>query len=389
MLLDEIEGVLTIKAAKGIDESIIANTRVKLGAGIAGRVALTGKPLLLRRQQDPTSLRPLRRREEEISSAISVPLRLDDHVVGTLNVNESHRAQEFREEDLRALTLFADQAALALEKAQLYRDSQRQLEKLLSVLDELSRTQAQLVHSEKLASLGVLAGGVAHEINNPLMVILGRTELMLMAEPVDPEAQRNLETIRHETERIAEIVRGLLTFARKSRQDKIEPVDLNEVLERTFIIAEHQLTVGNVRVTKEFATDLPIIQANPGQLQQVFMNLIINAHHAMPEGGRLTVRTGTLPGAQVFAEIEDTGSGIAQEDLTRIFDPFYTTKEEGKGTGLGLSISRNIAEGHGGSIGVQSAVGLGTMFRVVLPEAPPPPVTDPDPSALIARAVQN
>ncbi len=171
-------------------------------------MALTGKPLLLRRQHDPTSLRPLRLREEEISSAISVPLRLDEHVVGTLNVNESHRAVEFREEDLHALTLFADQAALALEKAQLYRDSQRQLEKLLSVLDELSRTQAQLVHSEKLASLGVLAGGVAHEINNPLMVILGRTELMLMGEQLEPEEVRNLETIRHETERIADIVQG-------------------------------------------------------------------------------------------------------------------------------------------------------------------------------------
>ncbi len=210
-----------------------------------------------------------------------------------------------------------------------------------------------------------------------------------MAEPLEAEAERNLETIRHETERIAEIVRGLLTFARKSRQDKIEPVDLNEVLERTLMIAEHQLTVGNVRVTKELGSDVPIIQANPGQLQQVFMNLIINAHHAMPDGGHLTVRTGGLPGQRVFAEIEDTGNGIAQEDLTRIFDPFYTTKEEGKGTGLGLSISRNIAEGHGGTIGVQSTLGAGTMFRVVLPEVPPPPASDLQTSELLAPAVEN
>jgi signal transduction histidine kinase len=373
MLLDDTQGILTIKAARGVSEEVVKNTRVKLGEGIAGRVALTGKPLLLRRHEEGAKLRPLRMREHEISSAISVPLQIEEQVVGTLNVNESQREKEFGEEDLRALTLFADQAALALEKAQLYRDSQRQLEKLLSVLDELSRTQAQLVHSEKLASLGVLAGGVAHEINNPLMVILGRTELMLMEESQPADVTRNLETIRQETERIAQIVQGLLTFARKSRQDKSEPVNVNDLLERTLMLGEHQLTVGNVQVVKELEPDLPVIQANPGQLQQVLMNLIINAHHAMPEGGKLAVRTGTVPGGRVYVEIEDTGIGISAEDMGRIFDPFYTTKEEGKGTGLGLSVSRNIVESHGGIIGVQSTVGVGTIFRVVLPESPPAP----------------
>ena len=385
MLLDEVEGILTIKAAKGIAPDVVASTRVRLGEGIAGKVALSGRPLLLRRNDHHQDLSHVRLREHEISSAISVPLRIEEHIVGTLNVNERSRQREFSEDDVNALTLFADQAALALEKAQLYRDSQRQLEKLLSVLDELSRTQAQLVHSEKLASLGVLAGGVAHEINNPLMVILGRTELMLMDDAHDPDTQRNLETIRVETERIAQIVQGLLTFSRKSRQDKIEPVNVNDVLERTLMLGEHQLTVGNVRVIKDLARSLPLIQANPGQLQQVFMNLIINAHHAMPDGGRLVIRTGVVPQGRVFVEIEDTGTGIAADDVDRIFDPFYTTKEEGKGTGLGLSVSRNIVESHGGVIGVQSALGVGTTFRVVLPEEPPVP---PDAASIaqIARA---
>jgi len=283
--------------------------------------------------------------------------------------------KEFQQEDVRALKLFADQAALALEKAQLYRDSQRQLEKLLSVLDELSRTQAQLVHSEKLASLGVLAGGVAHEINNPLMVILGRTELTLMDEGIVSEARENLDTIRQETERIAEIVHGLLSFSRKSRQEKIEDISVNDVLERTLMLSEHQLTLGNIRVTKELDLDLPSIRTNPGQLQQVFMNLIINAHHAMPDGGELTIRTSALPQDRVFIEIEDTGCGISPESLDRLFDPFFTTKEEGKGTGLGLSVSRNIVESQGGNIGVQSTVGVGTVFRVVLPQVS---TVDPD-----------
>jgi len=375
MLLDESQGVLTINAAKGIDEDVVQSTRVRLGEGIAGRVALTGKPLLLRRREEEPSLRALRQRDEQISSAIAVPLRIEDRIVGTLNVNESHRMKEFGQEDVRALKLFADQAALALEKAQLYRDSQRQLEKLLSVLDELSRTQAQLVHSEKLASLGVLAGGVAHEINNPLMVILGRTELTLMDEGIVSEARENLDTIRQETERIAEIVHSLLTFSRKSRQEKIEDISVNDVLERTLMLSEHQLTLGNVRVTKELDLDLPEIRTNPGQLQQVFMNLIINAHHAMPDGGELTIRTSALPEDRVFIEIEDTGCGISPESLDRVFDPFFTTKEEGKGTGLGLSVSRNIVESQGGNIGVQSTVGVGTVFRVVLPQVS---TVDPD-----------
>jgi len=371
MLLDPEEKVLTIKAAKGIDNKLIADTRLQLGEGIAGRVALTGEPLLLSRSDRQSELRPLRRRDAQISSAISVPLRLESQIVGTLNVNESSRHAEFGAEDLRALTIFADQAALALEKAQLYRDSQRQLEKLLSVLDELGRTQAQLVHSEKLASLGVLAGGVAHEINNPLMVILGRTELMLMDGDLDGTVKQSLDTIHTETERIARIVEGLLTFSRKSRQEKIETVNINEVLSRTLMLTEHQLTVGNVRVRKEFPPDIPDMEAHPGQLQQVFMNLIINAHHAMPDGGELTISTGSIPDQRVFVEIQDTGCGIPPDSIGRIFDPFFTTKDEGQGTGLGLAISRNIIESHGGEIGVQSTVGQGTTFRVVLPRVPP------------------
>ncbi len=155
------------------------------------------------------------------------------------------------------------------------------------------------------------------------------------------------------------------------------------------MIAEHQLTVGNVRVNKEFASDLPVIQANPGPTAAGVHEF---DHQRAPRdargwGGSRCGRA-RCPGARVFVEIEDTGTGIAAEDLTRIFDPFYTTKEEGKGTGLGLSISRNIAEGHGGTIGVQSTVGLGTMFRVVLPEVPPPP-PDPQATELAARAGQS
>ena len=214
------------------------------------------------------------------------------------------------------------------------------------------------------------------------MVILGRTELMLMDEGLGEDPKKNLETICRETERIGKIVQNLLTFSRKSRQERIESVDVSDVLERTLTLSEHQLTVGNVKVHKQIDPDLPSIAANAGQLQQVFMNLIINAHHAMPDGGELTVRTAALPDDRVVIEISDTGCGISPDDINRIFDPFFTTKEEGKGTGLGLAVSRNIIDNHGGDIGVHSTIGAGTTFRVILPRVAPEQTGDDSPMRL-------
>jgi signal transduction histidine kinase len=147
--------------------------------------------------------------------------------------------------------------------------------------------------------------------------------------------------------------------------------------------------VGNVKVVKEIEPNMPTIDANAGQLQQVFMNLIINAHHAMPDGGELTVKTGTLPDDRVFVEISDTGCGISPEDINRIFDPFFTTKDEGQGTGLGLAVSRNIIENHGGEIGVHSSLDAGTTFRVVLPRVAPSEHTGESPFHLAAMSAQS
>jgi signal transduction histidine kinase len=367
MLVDE-QGRLRIEAARGLPEEVIEQTRLAPGLGFAGRVLETGQPVLLRHSDARPELRAEMHRDPELASAISVPLKSGDRVAGVLNVCErGRRSEELGEDDLRSLCIFADQASLALEKARLYRDSQLQLERLLRVLDELGRTQTQLLHSEKLASVGVLAGGVAHEINNPLMVVLGRTELALQRPDLPPEMRRNLETIKGETERISEIVRGLLAFSRRSQHDAVEPVDVSEVLERTLALTEHQMRTENIQVVREFAPDLPRIEANAGQLQQVFMNLIINAFQAMSGGG--TLRLTTRPGSErtVVVEVTDTGSGIPPDQLPHIFDPFFTTKEESKGTGLGLAITHHIVTDHGGEIEVRSEVGQGTQFTVELP----------------------
>ena len=366
MLLNEERTELHIAAARGLSEEVIKATRIPIGEGIAGWVAQKGEPLLLTRTNPEGRLQE-RLRREEISSAISVPLRVESVVVGSLNVSESHRQQEFNQEDLRALYVFANQAALALEKTHLYHESQLQLEKMLRLLGELQNTQQQLIHSEKLASMGTLAGGVAHEINNPLMVILGRTELIMLRNDIDAEVRKDLEIIRGETSRISEIVRGLLTFSRRSQENTFEQVDVNDIIQRTLALIEHQLRGDSIAVVRDYQEDLPQIEANAGHLQQVFTNLVINAYHAMAGGGRLTVRTHQVSDQQITVEFEDSGCGIPKDNLAKIFDPFFTTKEEGKGTGLGLAVSHNLIERHGGDIGVRSEVGKGTCFTIQLP----------------------
>lgn len=380
MLLDDERKELRIAAAVGLSDTIKATTRTPIGDGIAGWVALKGEPVLLTRSSPDFRLQR-RLIRQEISSAISVPIRIDAMVVGTLNVNESTRGEEFTQEDLRVLTMFAAQAGLALEQAHMYHESQVQLERMLALLDELQTTQQQLVHTEKLASVGTLAGGVAHEINNPLMVIMGRTELLMM-KPRLPKAIRNdLEIIHNETGRITEIVRGLLNFSHRSQDDTFDQVNVNDILERTIALTQHQLRGDNVSIHAMLYPDLPKVSANSGQLQQVFTNMIINANHAMaPNGGMLAIRTQRTANG-VSIEFEDTGCGIPQEALKKIFDPFFTTKPEGQGTGLGLAISHSIIDRHNGEITVFSEPGRGTTFLIRLPGADTPQAPKQDPSA--------
>jgi signal transduction histidine kinase len=373
MLIDEDRPELRMRAAYGLSAEVVAETRVPVGTGIAGWVAASGKPLLLRRSQPPPSFASLLKRHAEISSAISVPLTVERRVVGTLNVNEHSRASEFTEDDVRALTMFANQASLALEKAQLYQDAQRQLDRLLGVLDELARTQAQLVHSEKLASVGVLAGGVAHEINNPLTVVLGRTELLLARTDLPETARTALEVMRGETMRISEIVRSLLAFSRRGQEMDEGPVDVGEVIEWTLALIEQQFRDENIAVIRDYGRELPPVAGRSGELQQVFTNIIINAFHSMPRGGELKITTRSIPGDQVVIRFQDTGCGIPKEDVCRIFDPFFTTKTEGIGTGLGLAVSHSIVQSYGGRIAAESEIGQGTCLIIQLPTRPQTP----------------
>jgi PAS domain S-box-containing protein len=226
--------------------------------------------------------------------------------------------------------------------------------------------EQQLQLREKMASLGLLAAGVAHEVNTPLTGISSFTQMLMDQTPESDGRVQLLEKIERQTERASKIVNSLLNFARQGRSDFIS-VDLNEVVGDVLSLLEHQLTRGRIKVRKELESDLPKVLGDENKLQQVFLNLILNAQEAMPSGGWLTIKTASN-GAQVVAEISDTGHGISKEDVKRIYDMFFTTKKAGRsGTGLGLAITYGIIQEHAGQIYVDSAIGNGTSFQIKLP----------------------
>ena len=232
--------------------------------------------------------------------------------------------------------------------------------------EDLQRIQGQLIRSEKLASLGELVAGIAHEINNPLTGILMFASLMGHDKRLDPAFKNDVEMIIRETERCARIVRGLLDFSRERKPQK-KPSSINAIMDATLALVSNQSSFHDIKIVREYADNLPEILVDPNQIEQVFVNIILNASHAMTEGGELRLATGiSLTSGTLIIRISDTGCGIPEENIQRIFDPFFTTKEN-KGTGLGLSVSYGIIEGHGGSIEVESTVGKGTTFSIVLP----------------------
>jgi hypothetical protein len=285
------------------------------------------------------------------------------------------------------------------------------LESLESTNNQLKQAQEELIRTEKLASIGRFAAGVAHEVGNPLGAILGYASI-LKKEGIDREESKDyLKRIEREIERINKIVRGLLDFARPSKLE-IREVEINKIIESTLSLLSYQKNSKNIQTRLDLQSDLPLIRGDESQLSQVFINIILNAIDAMPDGGILQIQTkehvieslsgdrsqrmfpprrrsdpmeadySHLRGSHPYiaglskcsrgdrlvqVRITDTGSGIKKEDLENIFDPFFTTKAPDKGTGLGLSISLKIVESLGGEIRVDSEVGKGTTFEVYFP----------------------
>jgi len=226
--------------------------------------------------------------------------------------------------------------------------------------------EGQLMQSEKLASLGKLAAGVAHEINNPMTGILTNASLLLEDLPEDDPRREDLQTIVNETIRCRRIVKGLLDFARQSKPEK-KKTSVNEIVRNSLSLLRNQASFRNIEITEELDPYLPDIPADPNQIQQVFVNILLNASEAMPSGGRIRVRSGRADraGERIEVAISDNGPGIPPDAMSRLFDPFFTTKNTG--TGLGLAVSYGIVQSHGGTIEVQSEAGQGATFIVRLP----------------------
>jgi PAS domain S-box-containing protein len=297
-------------------------------------------------------------KKEGIESAYVVTLWANEKIIGGLVV-ASRRVREFSTADISLLTAVGSQVAIAVDHSRLY-------EETLRAYENLRRTQEQLVHSEKLAAVGQLISGVAHELNNPLTAILGYSQLLSSSGEVGPQALGYIEKLYKQALRTHRIVQNLLSFARQHKPERV-PVRLNSILEDTLALRDYDLRMRQIRVHLDLDGELPEVPADPHQLQQVFLNLINNAVDAILETGTegdLWVRTGT-EADQVFVEFVDSGPGV--KDASRVFDPFYTTKPVGKGTGLGLSICYGIITEHGGRIQVQNAPEHGAAFRIKLP----------------------
>ncbi|HUF93848.1 MAG TPA: GAF domain-containing protein [Candidatus Limnocylindria bacterium] len=359
------DGTLHALSTCGPDGDGAHDMVLRPGEGVAGRAVAERKVVVTsdilhepRVELGPELRAQIMRRG--LAAGVGVPLFTHERIIGALAVID-RAGREFTAEELQALQAFAHQAALAFENARLY-DSAR------DSLVRLRETQAQLVQAAKMSALGQLVSGVAHELNNPLSVIIGYGQLLLAREAPEP-LRRPVELMVSQGDRMAKIVRNLLYFARQ-RPPERSAVDIHMVLEQTLSLRLNQLTLSGITMETDFARTLPVINGDGQQLEQVFLNLLLNAEQAILEAkptGRILLRTRVREdGRAIFADVIDDGPGIAPDALSRVFEPFFTTKVVGMGTGLGLSVSYGIAEEHAGRLSVQSRPGE-TIFTLELP----------------------
>jgi len=356
-----------------------ADAKAQNGHGISGpivrRALETGEVIsTLRSRGEVVSLPPPARPDEDthpVQTIVCLPLRSPragangaggfPRAIGVLYVDNAGSAQPFSEDALRAAEALARHAALAIENAQLFEREQHTIE-------ELQKTQKQLLQSEKLATIGQMAAGIAHELNTPLTYIMGNLELLELQE-LTPAQREMLSSIARGSERIRTLAQRLLGFSRPAREE-MAPLSVNDVVERTLELCQYQIASGRVSLAKALAPDLPRVLGVSNQLEMALINLVVNAVHAMGEkGGTLGVAT-RRRGDDVEISVKDEGPGIPEKVRTSLFEPFVTTKPEGKGTGLGLTTVLMVVERHNGHVDFDSEEARGTTFRITLPPAP-------------------
>jgi signal transduction histidine kinase len=341
-----------------------SSAEVSVDGVLAMWLRLTGKPLsveeLAMHGGAEARMRAAVSALEHARAALLLPVFLDGELAAILVLGEKVSGESYHSGEIELLQMLMGQTSIALKNSRLYADLRNQME-------ELTRTQQQLIQSAKLAAIGELAASVAHEINNPLMIILGNSDLMMRDMPAGSPVAKRVATIREEATRAGKITRDLLNFARR-REPKREPVAVDQLVLRALELLNARISKSSVRASTDFDPAVAPILGDADQLTQVFLNLIGNAVDAMPQGGPLLIRTEHAAESDtVSVRIIDRGVGMTPEQRERIFEPFFTTKGEGRGTGLGLSVSLGIVRNHGGSLDVESEPGEGTTMVVRLP----------------------
>lgn len=287
---------------------------------------------------------------------VIVPLIMRNETLGMYLLRSPKAHEDITNQEIQLLTVLANQAVIGVE-------NWRTLDKLTAVNKELVASQAQIRHVAKLAAIGELASGIVHEIKNPIQILLMHMELVHMGKPLPNWTHLFGQQIK----RLSDITGRLMNFSRSvAEETTMTEISVNHAISETLAIVQHEYETNNIEIVQRLLQDLPMITGNVNCLQQVFLNLLINARDAMREGGTITISTESS-GFHVVVKITDTGTGIEKKHLDKIFLPFFTTKMEGTGTGLGLSICKKIVTEHKGEIKVESEMARGTTFSIFLP----------------------
>ncbi len=354
--LDPNHQRLESMAGRGEESLLTERIQAQWEDGIIDWVLRERRPVVIE------DMETLSRVNQNQHSFVFIPLLVGGKQIGLYVLHCSKAKDEFTFGDLELLGVLANQAAVAIENSRLYTE-------LATAHDQLKESQHQLLLSDKQAAIGELAGGVAHEVNNPLQIILSRVQLMIMQNKGNKRILSGLSLIENNVKRISKIIRALLGFARHSAAEgEWGSLQLRPSIQQACELLKHQLDTNRIEVDIDFSDQLPAIEGNTGELEQVFINLILNAQNAMPDGGSLRIE-GIYNKVEEQVELRfiDTGCGIDPEHCDRIFDPFFTTRAESGGTGLGLAVSYGIVEMHKGELMVESIVGKGTTFIIRLP----------------------
>ncbi len=369
-LVNERRDVLECKMAVGVDVEKIKGIELPLDpeASIVSRSVMEKKPYIIPDARMDPRVNPVLKEKFNLHSLVVIPLFTKEKALGAIAADHTEPGRRLTQETLDSVMRFAQQAGLAIQNASMYQElkhfSRQMEERIQKTTADLRKTEAQLIRSEKLAALGQLAAGIAHEIRNPLTSINILIHSLRERLPSENSLQEDIKVIEEEIHRMNEIVDQFLRFAKPS-SPFLEKTDVLSIFEETLQLLRPQIEKQRIVVEKEFQA-LPMIQMDPEQMKQAMLNLLLNAIQAMPEGGQLTLKgQNSKDGQWIHLSIQDSGVGIPGEDMNKLFDPFFSTKEGG--VGLGLSIAHRIIDQHHGKIEVESTPGEGTLFTVWLP----------------------